>query len=149
MYKHILIAIDGSDVGQKGLEHGLSLAKTLKAEAIVITVSEPFPFSGGDGVFGYSPTETVMTDYRAGQEQAANAVLAAAAQAAERIGVTADVVHMPDAPPAEAIIDTAKTRNCDLIVMGSHGRRGFGRLLLGSKTAEVVTHSQIPVLVVR
>jgi nucleotide-binding universal stress UspA family protein len=60
-----------------------------------------------------------------------------------------ETVHVADAQPAEAIIDVAKSRNCDLIAMGSHGRRGVGRLVLGSKTWEVVAHSEVPVLVVR
>jgi nucleotide-binding universal stress UspA family protein len=63
--------------------------------------------------------------------------------------VTADTLHVPDAEVAEAIIAAAKGRNCALIVMASHGRRGLGRLMLGSKAYEVLTHSDIPVLIVR
>lgn len=148
MYKHILIATDGSDVGQKGLDHGLSLAKALGARITVVTVTEPFPIATG-GDFGYVPSASVITDYRAGQKDTANAILARAKQAAEQAGVPVETVHVADTPPAEAIIDTAKSRNCDLITMGSHGRRGLGRLVLGSKTSEVVTHGHVPVLVVR
>lgn len=59
------------------------------------------------------------------------------------------MLHVPDAHPAEAIVDAAKSEGCSLIVMASHGRRGLGRLLLGSQTAEVLAHSPVPVLVVR
>lgn len=149
MYTHILIAVDGSDVGQKGLEQGLSLAKALGARATVVTVSEPFPYAATSGAFGYIASEAAIADYGSGQEETANAILKAAAEAAGRIGVAIDAVHVPDAQPAEAIIHGAETRNCDLIIMGSHGRRGLGRLMLGSKASEVVTHSKIPVLVVR
>jgi nucleotide-binding universal stress UspA family protein len=64
-------------------------------------------------------------------------------------GVAVDLVHEIDDFPAEAIVRVAKLRDCDLIVMSSHGRRGAARLLLGSQTAEVLTQTTIPVLVVR
>lgn len=67
---------------------------------------------------------------------------------AERAGVSADLLHVPDAHPATAIIGTAKSRGCDLIVMGSHGRRGLRKLLLGSQTSEVLVDGSVPVLVV-
>ena len=63
--------------------------------------------------------------------------------------MTAETVLIENAQPAEAILETAKARNSDLIAMASHGRRGLGRLFLGSVTSEVVAHSSVPVLVVR
>jgi nucleotide-binding universal stress UspA family protein len=148
MYKHILIATDGSDVGQKGVDHGLALAKALSAKVTVVTVSETFGMFATDG-FGYVPTASMVADLRAGQEEAANTILAQAKQAAAQLGISADTLHVPDGQPGEAIIDAATSRGCDLIVMGSHGRRGLGRLVLGSKAAEVVSHGSVPVLVVR
>lgn len=148
MYKHILIAVDGSDVGQKGLEHGLSLAKALGAQVTVVTVTEPFPFIS-DGGFGYAPGASTVDDYRAGQDEMAKAILTAAQQVGTHAGVAIEALHVSDASPAEAIIETAKSRNCDLITMGSHGRRGFGRLALGNKTFEVMVHCHIPILVIR
>ena len=64
-------------------------------------------------------------------------------------GIEAETVYLEDAHAAEAIIETAKTHDCTIIVMSSHGRRGLGRLLLGSVTSEVLNHSSVPVLVVR
>lgn len=148
MYKHILIATDGSEVGQKGVDHGLSLARNLSSRVTIITVTEALPLYAGNG-FGILASETMVSSYGSGQQDAANSILAAASQAAKSTGVDADTVHVPDAPPAEAILEAAKSRNCDLIVMGSHGRRGIGRLMLGSKTWEVVAHGHVPVLVVR
>lgn len=148
MYKHVLIAVDGSDVGQKGLEHGLSLAKALDAQVTAVTVTEPFPLMA-DGGFGYAPSASMVEDYGAGQDEMAKAILTAAQQAGARIGVTVEALHVSDAPPAEAIMEIAKSRDCDLIVMGSHGRRGLGRLVLGSKTMEVMVHCHIPILVIR
>jgi nucleotide-binding universal stress UspA family protein len=76
-------------------------------------------------------------------------ILAKIKAAADKIGVIAETVHVPDSRPAEAILESAARHGCSLIVMASHGRRGISRLLLGSQTAEVVAHSPVPVLVVR
>jgi len=148
MYKHILVAADGSDPGQKGVDHAISLAGSLSARVTIITVTEPYVLYAGDS-FGFVPGDKIITDYRASQREAANTILAAAAQTAKSASVKAETLYVADAQPAEAIIDAAKSHNCDLIVMGSHGRRGVSRILLGSKTWEVVAHSHVPVLVVR
>jgi nucleotide-binding universal stress UspA family protein len=150
MYKHILISTDGSEVAQKGVDHGLALAKDLGARVTVITVTESFPVyaSAGAGVgAGWVPLE--MADYDKVQQEFADRVLGGAGQAAGQLGVTIEPLHVANAQPAEAIIEAATSRGCDLITMASHGRRGLGRLLLGSQTSEVVTRSPIPVLVVR
>lgn len=146
MYQHILISTDGSDVAQKGVDQGLALAKSLGAKVTIFTASERLPvyagIDGGLGAFAYD-------DYAAGQKEAAEKVLAATKASASRKGVEVDTVYTENALPAEAIIETAKARDCSLIVMSSHGRRGLGRLVLGSVTAEVLAHSPVPVLVVR
>lgn len=149
MYKHILIATDGSDVGEKGVEHGLALAKSLGARVTIITVTEPFPVSVSGEEFAYVPSNEMLESYESGQQERANARLAAVKSSADQAGVAVETMHVADAQPAEAILAAAKARNCDLITMGSHGRRGLGRLMLGSKTYEVVSHGHIPVLVVR
>ncbi|HWW56018.1 MAG TPA: universal stress protein [Sphingopyxis sp.] len=148
MYKHILIATDGSELGQRGMEHGLSLARDLNARATILTVTEPFPIYSGAN-FGFAPSGATISDFGAGQQETAKALLAAAGQAARSAGVEAETVYIADAQPAEAIVDAANSRGCDLIVMGSHGRRGIGRIVIGSKTWEVVSHGHVPVLVVR
>ena len=102
-------------------------------------------YAGPDWIPG--PTE--MAEYDARQKEAAAKVLADVQAAAERLGVDAETVHVPEALPAEAIIATANERHCNLIVMASHGRRGLRRLLLGSQTSEVLLSSPVPVLVVR
>lgn len=146
MYQHILISTDGSDVAEKGVDHGLTLAKGLDAKVTILTVIERLPvyadLDGGLSVFAYG-------DYAAGQKEAAEKVLAAAKDKAGRMGVEAETVCLENTLPGEAIIETAKARNCSLIAMSSHGRRGLGRLVLGSVTSEVLAHSPVPVLVVR
>lgn len=149
MYRHILAPTDGSDLAKRGVDHALALAKAIGARVTVITVTERLPvYPEGLGLANPISGATV-TEFAEGQERAANAVLAASKEAAERAGVAAETLLVRDALPDEAIIEAAKARGCDLIVIASHGRRGLGRLLLGSKTAEVVAHSPVPVLVVR
>lgn len=149
MYNRILISTDGSEVGQKGVDHGLELAKALGLDVIVITVTERFPvYSSGVG-YDFTWSNPALVEYSEGQKKAADGILANARQAAERSGVSADTIHVPDAQVADAIIAAAQEHKCGLIVMASHGRRGVGRLMLGSKTSEVLSHSDIPVLVVR
>lgn len=149
MYSHILLATDGSDLAHRGIEHGLSLAKALGAKVTVIAVSEPFPMPSRAVAAGWVPGETERKGYEASQKEFAETVLGGVKEAADRMGVAATTIHLPDAHPATAIIDTARDAGCDLVVMASHGRRGLGRLLLGSQTAEVLAHSKLPVLVVR
>jgi nucleotide-binding universal stress UspA family protein len=146
MYQHILISTDGSEIAQKGVDHGLALAKALGAKVTIIMVSESlFKFVGGES--GLSAT--AYLEYTEYQRDAAVKVLASGSEAAERAGIEADTVLLENNLPAEAIVQTAKARNCDLIAMSSHGRRGLSRLILGSVTSEVLANSPVPVLVVR
>lgn len=146
MYKHILIATDGSEIAQKGVDHGLSLAKNLDAKVMVVTVTEPFPIYAGEG-WALGPGD--FERYDADQIKFAQELLAPIKASADRLGVTCETRHVPNRRPAEAILDTAAVEDCSLIVMASHGRRGLERLFLGSQTQEVVSRSSLPVLVVR
>lgn len=149
MYSHILIATDGSEIAQKGVDHGLRLAKELGGKITILNVSEPLsPYLFG-GEMGATATTIDFEAYRRQQQDAATAILDKAKAAAIGAGVAAETVYIEEMRPAEAIVEVAKERNCALIVMASHGRRGLGRLFLGSQTIEVLTHSRIPVLVVR
>ena len=149
MYHHILISTDGSELGTKGLDHGLTLAKALGAKVTIITVTERYPsYIGSAGEVWIAATE-LETEFEESRKQQAEGILKTAAEAAGRMGVPAQVLHVPNALPAEAIVAVAKEKDCSLICMSSHGRRGLGRLLLGSQTAEVLAHSPVPVLVVR
>lgn len=147
MYKHILISTDGSEVAQKGVDHGLSLAKNLGARVTIITVTERL--SGYIGIGAWIPAPVEMAGYEASQKEMVDKILTAAKALADKMGVEAETLHIPDAVPADAIIEIAQAKHCSLIAMASHGRRGMGRLLLGSQTAEVLARSPVPVLVVR
>lgn len=148
MYRHILIATDGSELAGKGVEHGLALASKLQARATVLTVSEPIN-TGFDDALGWSAVGTSMPEFQTAREEAARKVLAGASAHAAGVGVDAATLHVADRYAAEAIVEAAEREGCDLIVMASHGRRALGRLLLGSQTSEVLARCGVPVLVIR
>lgn len=150
MYANILVSTDGSDVAKKGLQHGITLAKALNAKVTVIAVTEPLPIDLGTGMAsGWIPSKEEFDRFDAACKESAGKVLADANAMAEKIGISIERLHVPNAHPATAIIETAKSKGCDLIVMGSHGRRGLKKLFLGSQTSEVLLDGSVPVLVVR
>jgi len=149
MYVNILMSTDGSDVARKGVEHGIALAKASNAKATVITVTGPLEVNYGAGLDGgWIPSKEDFDRFDAACKESACKVLDEARALAEQIGISAELLHVPNAYPAPAIIEIAKSRGCDLIVMASHGRRGLRKLLLGSQTSEVLADGSVPVLVV-
>ena len=149
MYANILLCTDGSDVARKGVKDGLALAKALNAKATVITVTEPMWVDyGGGHDSGWIPSQEEIEHFEAACRARADRVLDEARAMAEQVGIPAEVLHVSNAHPATAIIETAKSRGCDLIVMASHGRRGLRKLFLGSQTSEVLADGSVPVLVV-
>lgn len=145
MYKHLLIATDGSELAKKAVEKGLALAKVLGSKATVITVTEPW-----DAVV-VAEAAVVFSPEHYDESVAASAanILSGVRDIAASAGVACDTAHIKDQFPAEGIVDAAKRLDCDLIVMASHGRRGVARLLLGSQANRVLTHSSVPVLIYR
>lgn len=145
MYKHLLIAIDGSELAQTALQHGISLAKELDARVTIVTVSEPW--------HSYAPGEVAMPfpvkQYQESLAQWALEILAKAKSVADEAGVACATIHIKDDYPADGILDVADKQDCDVIVMASHGRKGLSRLVLGSQANHVVTHSHLPVLICR
>jgi nucleotide-binding universal stress UspA family protein len=147
MYTDILLSTDGSDVAKKGVKHGIALAKALNAKVTVITVTDPLPVV--EFVSGHAGGGISQQNWDAACKVRAGKVLDEARALAEQIGISAELLHVPNAHPATAIIEAAKSRGCDLIVMASHGRRGLKKLWLGSQTSEVLADGSVPVLVVR
>jgi nucleotide-binding universal stress UspA family protein len=145
MYRHILIATDGSELAGKAVVIGLALAKQLNCKVTAVTVSEPWRILvTGEAAFGFP-----VDEYEKAAAQTAGRILADITALAGKSDVACATVHAKDQYPAEGILDTAKKTGCDLIVMASHGRRGLGRLLLGSEAVKVLTHSTVPVLICR
>ena len=149
MYANILLSTDGSDIARKGVEQGMALAKALSAKVTVITVTESMYIDYGSGhASGFIPSQEEMDRFDAVHKEAAGKVLDEARSMAARFGVSAELLHVPNAHPATAIVETAKSRSCDLIVMATHGRRGLRKLFMGSQTSEVLMNGSVPVLVV-
>jgi nucleotide-binding universal stress UspA family protein len=148
MYTHILIATDGSDLAQKAESTGLTLAKALNARATAVTVTEPWE-ALSMAALAERGMPNPVADYDESVAAAANRILWRVAETAKKVGIACTTEHVKDRYPAEGIIETAKARGCDLIVMASHGRRGISKMLLGSQATKVVTLSPVPVLVCR
>jgi nucleotide-binding universal stress UspA family protein len=144
MYKRILFPTDGSDITAKALQQALALAHLAGAELSALAVKEPFPYSAISEMQPVPPQEFFDT-----QERIATARVKTVTDAAAAAGVRCEGHTVEAAHAWEAILDHAKSQGCDLIVMASHGRRGVSALLLGSETQKVLTHSKLPVLVVR
>ena len=147
MYQRILIATDGTPLSNKAADHGIELATLAGAEVIVLTVVPRYPVSYIEG--GMSIPVTTVGDVEKQWADAAQAVVDKVKGAAEARGVKAKAVTKRSDLVSESIIATAKKYQCDLIVMASHGRKGIKRVLMGSETTQVLTHSHIPVLVLR
>jgi len=149
MYQNMLIPTDGSELSEKAIEQGVSLAKALGAKITVVTVRHPFfALRGQPQMVLYMPDELkgYVRDYVAAD---ATKRLAAAEAIAKRGGVPCETVEVEHDQVYEGILETATDRGCDLIVMASHGHSGISAVLLGSETLKVLTHSTLPVLVCR
>ena len=146
MYKHILVPTDGSELSLKAAKAAAELAKTLEAKVTAVYVIPEYmpPFASEDVILsseGFSPER-----YKKATEKSARDALSKLEKSA---GVKMDKIFLTDDQPWRGIIDTAKAKKCDLIVMASHGRKGISALVIGSETNKVLTHSKTPVLVCR
>jgi nucleotide-binding universal stress UspA family protein len=148
MYHHILIATDGSELAGKAVNHGMALAKRLNIPVTAVTVTEPWSVLEL-GRMARQGNQNPIGQFEDMATAAATSILDKVKQVASSQGIACDVIHVQDQHPAEGIIAAAKDKGCDLIVMASHGRRGFDRVLLGSQANEVLTHSKVPALIVR
>ena len=145
MFKNILVPTDGSDLAGKAVEQAIHLAKEISARITALTVTEPFPTYWLEA----DQFQSAATEYKKCSDANAKKVLGTVSAAAKLAGVECEILRVEHGHIYQAIIDTAAARNCDLIVMASHGRRGVSAVVLGSETVKVLTHSQIPVLVYR
>ncbi|MEY4284101.1 MAG: universal stress protein [Betaproteobacteria bacterium] len=147
MYKKILVATDGSKLSQKAVTHALASAVLSDAELVAIKVIPRVQQTYYEGAIPLNDQETkrILATWRHDAETLLSQVVALG----KRKGVVVKPVVVSSDLVAETLIKTALKTKADLIVMASHGRRGISRLLLGSETNHVLTHSSIPVLVIR
>jgi nucleotide-binding universal stress UspA family protein len=147
MFKHILLPTDGSPLSDKGVQRGIAFAKRIKARVTTIHVVPEFRALADETLLPSSAElrERFLVEARARGQRIVDKV----AKRATAAGVRCKTLVAPGGLPYEQIIAACRKQKCDLIVMASHGRRGLASLLLGSETAKVLTHSKVPVLVVR
>jgi nucleotide-binding universal stress UspA family protein len=147
MYKHLLVPTDGSKLSDKAVAQGITLAKALGASVTFLhtTPGMPTPIYAE----GVSVGMVSRKEYNQRTKAEAMKVLDKVAAKAKAAGVDSKVAHVTSDAPWESIIAVAAKVKADAVVMASHGRRGIAGLLLGSETTKVLTHSTVPVLVVR
>lgn len=149
MYSRIVVGIDGSELATKALRHALELAKQTGGRLYVVMATEPsmMVVAGAEAIG--AGTGQMIAQLEESKANFAKETLGEAKIVAEGAGQSIETFHVPSSTAADAILTIAARHDASLIVMGSHGRRGLGRLLLGSQAGEVLAHSTIPVLVVK
>jgi nucleotide-binding universal stress UspA family protein len=147
MFKRILVATDGSALSKKAVTKAIALAAQNDAELVALTVVPRYPKSYLDGAMAFSHDDIAQIEKR--WAESAQGTLDAVSVRAKAAGIRIKTAAISSDLVAETIIAAARKHKSDLIVMASHGRKGIKRLLLGSETQHVLTHSALPVLVLR
>lgn len=144
MFKHILVPVDGSSASNQAMSKAIALAQAFKSTVTVVSVIDNYAFTGVGVDFAYGQAE-----YLEAATAESNHALDAARQAFEALGIRVTSSLVEGNAVYKGILDTAATTHADLIVMGSHGRKGFEKLILGSVASQVLSHAHLPVLIVR
>lgn len=144
MYKHILVPVDGSSTSLQAVSQAVTLASAFGSAVTAIYVIDPYPFTGVGTEFAYGQDQ-----YLSAAKAEAKEALAAARGQVEAAGLKVDTRVVEAHATWRGIVETADAVQADLVVMGSHGRRGLEKLVLGSVTQRVLQHANQPVLVVR
>ena len=147
MYQRILVATDGSALSKKAVRSSIELAAATDAELVALYVTPRYPVSYFEGGVTISEADIARTEKQWADH--GQAVVDKVREDAEAQDVKAKAVVVRSDLVAEAILTAARKHKCDLVVMASHGRKGIKRILLGSETQHVLTHSSLPVLVLR
>ena len=144
MFKHLLVPVDGSSTSRQSIEKAIAIAEAFKSEVTVIYVIDPYAFTGVGTDFSYGQAE-----YLSAATAEANEAIEAAKKAFLEHGISVTASIVEGHAIYRGILETAESVKADLLIMGSHGRRGLEKLVLGSVTAQVLSHAHLPVLVVR
>jgi nucleotide-binding universal stress UspA family protein len=149
MYTRIVVGIDGSELATKALRHAVTLAKEAGGRLFLVNSTEPSVLIAPAAELMAVDTSAIIADLEKVKTRSSEQTLAEAEEIVKAEGVSVTTVHVANSTAADAIVGIAEQQGAGLIVMGSHGRRGLGRLLLGSQASEVLSRSTIPVLVVK
>lgn len=145
MYKTILVAVDGSSTALKAVEHTASLARAFGSAVMLVYVIDPFPFTGLGSDFAYGQAE-----YLSAAEAEAKQAIAQAQALLLQAGVSQVQTAVVEAHATwRGILEQAQAIQAELIVLGSHGRHGLEKIMLGSVAQRVLAHAHLPVFVVR
>jgi nucleotide-binding universal stress UspA family protein len=144
MFNHILVPVDGSKTAELAVGKAVDLAKAFGCRVTVIYVMHPYPFTGLGTDFAFG-----QADYLSAATAEANAAVKVAMDAFEGAAVKVETSVVESNTAWRGIVDASNSMQADLIVIGSHGRSGFEKLVLGSVAQAVLSHTKLPVLVVR
>ena len=144
MFKHLLVPIDGSPTSALAVGKAIGLAKAFDSKVTIIYVVDPYPFTGVGADFAYGQSQ-----YLNAAKAAATESLATARKQMEDAGITLQTATVESHAVWRGILQAADSGDADLIVMGSHGRSGIEKLVLGSVAQKVLANTQLPVLLVR
>jgi nucleotide-binding universal stress UspA family protein len=144
MFNHILVPVDGSTTSQLAVDKAIGLAKAFGSRVTTIFVIDPYPFTGVGTDFSYGQAE-----YLSAATAEANAAIKAAKEQFEAAGVSVETSVVESHATWRGVVQAAESAQADLIVMGSHGRSRLEKLVLGSVTQAVLSHTHLPMLVVR
>ena len=144
MFKHILVPVDGSATALQAVDTAIGLAKAHGSRVTAIFVVDPYPFTGVGTDFAYGQAE-----YLSAATAEANTAIKAAKARFEAAGIAVDSSVIESHSAWRGVVEAAESAGADLIVMGSHGRKGLEKLVLGSVTQAVLSHTKRSVLVVR
>lgn len=144
MFKHILIPVDGSPTAMAAVDKAAGLAKVFGSAVTAVYVIDPYPFTGVGADFAYGQDQ-----YLSAATAEANSAIDAARERLAGAGIQAEVRVVESHAVWRGILEAAENAGADLVVMGSHGRRGLEKLVLGSVTQSVLSHAKVSTLVVR
>jgi nucleotide-binding universal stress UspA family protein len=144
-YKHILVPVDGSDISFSAVKHASEIARAFQSQLSLISIVTENPFQEADFYTG----SAIMKEYFVIAEKNANEALVKAKTIASDAGITAQTSVIKGDLSEQTVIETSQNLNADLIVMGSHGRKGFQKFLLGSFANDVLKNTTLPVLIIK
>ena len=145
MFKHLLIPVDGSALSRKAVKAGVTFAKEAGARITIYHALEIIPpYVGGEFV----PPD-ILEQVDEGAQKQAHKIVASACRLVEGASVPCESLITKPSAPYLGIVEAARKRKCDAVVIASHGRTALGTMFLGSTTMKVLRHSKVPVVVIR